>query len=57
MSTNYCRGLLLEIAGGPALTYPTGQMQYSTCTYGPRILDAQVMVLTNGRRICSEIFV
>jgi hypothetical protein len=43
-SVNYCKGLMLEIAGGPVLTYPTSSssMQYSTCHHGPRILDAQV---------------
>jgi hypothetical protein len=40
---NYCRGLLLEIAGGPFLSYPS---QYSTCRYGPRILNAQVEYTT-----------
>jgi hypothetical protein len=44
MSVNYCRGLLLEVAGGPHLRYPTEstRMQYASCRHGPRILDAQV---------------
>jgi hypothetical protein len=40
---NHCRGLLLEIAGGPSLSYPT---PYITCRYGPKILSAQVNTIS-----------